>query len=117
MSIGGEHGVKARTQPDSKRNVAMSAAPLYQANGLARGKGLDSSPVPRRRGVLLLTDVVILGLTGSGVYAASSGFMPVAAAVSLIAFLVGLMVLFTASYVAYGRAVRRGRHRRRNLTP
>jgi hypothetical protein len=56
-----------------------------------------------RRGVLLITNVVILGLMGSGLCAASAGHMPVAAVVPILVFQAALIVLFTSSYVASRR--------------
>jgi len=53
-----------------------------------------------RRGVLLITNVVILGLMASGLFAVVAGFMSVRAGVPILALQVSLMVLFTLSYVA-----------------
>ncbi len=53
-----------------------------------------------RRGVLLITNVVILGLMASGLFAVVAGFMPVRAGVPILAFQVTLIGLFTLSYVA-----------------
>ena len=62
----------------------------------------DRRPV-ERRGVLVITIVVILGLMGSGVFALSAGFMPVRATVALLAFQIGLIALFAGSYAASRR--------------
>ena len=59
----------------------------------------DRSPVARR-GILLITNVVILGLMASTLFAASVAFIPVSAAVPMAVFQLGLLVLFTSSYVA-----------------
>ena len=56
-----------------------------------------------RRGVLLITNVVILGLMASGLFAVSAGYMPVAAVVPILVFQAALIVLFTSSYVASRR--------------
>ena len=53
-----------------------------------------------RRGVLLITNVVVLGLMGSGLFALSAGYMPIAAGLPVLVFQGLLIVLFTSSYVA-----------------
>jgi CHASE2 domain-containing sensor protein len=57
-----------------------------------------------RRGVLLITNIVILGLMASGVFAVAAGFMSPAVAAPILVFQVSLIALFTSSYV---RSVRR----------
>ncbi len=59
----------------------------------------DRRPV-ERRGVLLLTCFVVVGLMGSGLYALSTGFMPIATGVTLLVFQGLLVVLFSSSYFA-----------------
>ena len=56
-----------------------------------------------RRGVLLITNVVVLGLMGSGLSAMSAGYMPIAAGIPVLVFQGLLIVLFTSSYVASKR--------------
>lgn len=57
----------------------------------------DREPVPRR-GVLLITNGVILGLIACNGFAVKAGYMPFAAGASMVAFLILLFVLFTGSY-------------------
>ena len=59
-----------------------------------------------RRGVLIITDVVILGLMASGLLAVSAEFMSLVAAAPILVFQVLLIVLFTSSYLG---SVRRDR--------
>ncbi len=56
-----------------------------------------------RRGILLLTIAVVLGLMGSGLFALSTGFMPMATGVPILFFQGLLIVLFSSSYVASRR--------------
>ena len=65
----------------------------------------DREPV-ERRGVLMITVFVILGLMGCGLYAVSAGCMSRAAAGPILAFQVLLIALFASSYVASTRNVR-----------
>ena len=58
----------------------------------------DRRPV-ERRGVLMITNFVILGLMGSGLYAVSAEFMSLAAAGPLLTFQALLIALFASSYV------------------
>lgn len=53
----------------------------------------------QRRGVLIITDVVILGLMASGLFAVSSGFMSLGSVAPSLVFQVLLIVLFTSSYL------------------
>lgn len=62
----------------------------------------DRKPV-ERRGVLLITDVVILGLMASGLFAVSADFMSLTSVVPMIVFQMLLIVLFTSSYIASRR--------------
>jgi len=59
-----------------------------------------------RRGVLLITSVVILGLMASGLFAVSAGFMSFTGVAPILVFQVLLIALFTTSYVG---SVRRDR--------
>ena len=63
----------------------------------------DRKPA-ERRDVLIITNVVILGLIGSELYAVSAGFMSHAAAGPVLAFQVLLIALFTSSYLASARS-------------
>jgi len=63
----------------------------------------DRKPV-ERRGVLMITVVVVLGLMGSGLYAISAGFMSLAAAGPILVFQALLLALFASSYVASARS-------------
>jgi hypothetical protein len=63
----------------------------------------DRRPV-ERRGVLMITNFVILGLMGSGLYAVSTEFMSLAAAGPLLTIQALLIALFASSYVASGRS-------------
>jgi len=63
----------------------------------------DRKPV-ERRDVLMITNVVILGLIGSNLYAVSAGFMSHAAAGPVLVFQVLLIALFTSSYLASVRS-------------
>lgn len=62
----------------------------------------DRNPV-ERRGVLMITNVVILGLITSALFAAKSGFMSLATVVPLIGFQIALIMLFTSSYMVSRR--------------
>ena len=57
----------------------------------------------KRRGVLLITNVVVLGLMGSNLFALSAGYMPVAAAIPILVFQGMLIALFTSTYLASKR--------------
>lgn len=59
-----------------------------------------------RRGVLIITNVVILGLMASGLFAVSSGFISLGRVAPSLVFQVLLIVLFTSSYLG---SVRRER--------
>ncbi len=83
-------------------------APYRYAMGLAGSLMLgwtilllwaDRRPV-ERRGVLMITNVVILGLMVSGLYAVSAEFVGIASGVSLLAVEAFLLLLFAASYLA-----------------
>jgi hypothetical protein len=56
-----------------------------------------------RRGVLVITNAVILGLIASDLFAVFAEFMPIRAALPLLVFLAVLIVLFTFSYIASAR--------------
>lgn len=60
-----------------------------------------------RRGVLLITIVVILGLMATGLRAVAVGFIHGSAMAPLIVLQIGLIALFTASYLASRGASRR----------
>ena len=62
----------------------------------------DRNPV-ERRGVLLITNVVILGLIASALFAVSADFMSLATVVPLIGFQIALIALFTSSYIVSGK--------------
>ena len=64
----------------------------------------DRKPI-ERRGVLLITNLVVLGLMCSSLFAVSAQFMRLAAAGPLLAFQALLIVLFTSSYIVSGRSV------------
>jgi len=69
----------------------------------------DRKPV-ERRGILMITNVVIVGLMGSSLFAVSAGFMPPVAVVALFVLQAVLIVLFTSAYVA---STRQGSARKR----
>jgi hypothetical protein len=56
-----------------------------------------------RRGVLMITNAVILGLMISGLFAVFAEFMPIRAALPLFVFQAALIALFTFSYIASAR--------------
>lgn len=56
-----------------------------------------------RRGVLLLTCLVVLGLMLTVVFAMSSTYMPVVPGMSVLVFQAGLIALFASSYFASRR--------------
>ncbi len=60
-----------------------------------------------RRGVLLITIVVILGLMATGLRAVAAGFIHGSAMTPLIVLQIGLIALFTASYLGSRGASRR----------
>jgi len=66
----------------------------------------DRKPA-ERRDVLVITNVVILGLMASGIYAVSSGFAPLSSMAPMLIFQGTLIVLFTSSYM-----ISRGRESR-----
>lgn len=68
----------------------------------------DRRPL-ERRGVLMITNFVILGLMASGLYAVSAEFMSLTAAGPLLVVQALLMVLFASSYVASRRVGTEGR--------
>ncbi len=53
-----------------------------------------------RRGVLIITIMVIFGLASSGVFAVTSGFMPHKRLVPLLLFQLLLVLLFIVSYLS-----------------
>ncbi len=57
----------------------------------------DREPV-QRRGVLLITSGVILGLVACNGFAMKTGYMPKVAGLSMVFFLIVLFALFTGSY-------------------
>ena len=59
----------------------------------------DRKPV-ERRGVILITVVVIIGLMGSSAVALWVGFLPAGSVVPMLVFQAGLIALFIYSYVA-----------------
>ena len=67
----------------------------------------DRRPVDRR-GVLLITNVVILGLVASDIAAVLAGFVPFTSMAPLLAFQVILIVLFGGSYAIARHYVSRG---------
>jgi hypothetical protein len=67
----------------------------------------DRKPV-ERRDVLLITNVVILGLMASGIYAVSSGFAPLSSMAPILIFQGMLIMLFTSGYMLS----RGGKHER-----
>ena len=67
----------------------------------------DRRPVDRR-GVLLITSVVILGLVASDIAAVRAGFVPFTSMAPLLAFQGILIVLFGGSYAKARHYVSRG---------
>lgn len=55
----------------------------------------DRRPV-ERRGILAITIVVVLGLMGCSLYAVSAGLAPWSRMIPMLAFLAGLIALFSA---------------------
>ncbi len=68
----------------------------------------DRKPM-ERRGVLLITNLVVLGLMCSSLFAVSAQLMGPAAAGPLLAFQAVLIALFTASYIVSGKSVPKGK--------
>ena len=62
----------------------------------------DRKPI-ERRGVLLLTCVVVIGLMGSGIFAMLKGFIPIPAGSSVLGFQALLIALFSTSYYSSKR--------------
>ena len=58
----------------------------------------DRQPVDRK-GVLAITNIVIAGLFGGGIYASCQGLVPWSKMVFLLGLQAALVVLFTISYV------------------
>jgi len=58
-----------------------------------------------RRGVLMITNLVIVGLIGSGIYALYSGFATSSSMAPVLVIQVVLIALFTYSYTIAGRDV------------
>ncbi len=65
----------------------------------------DRRPV-ERRGILVITNIVLVGLMGCALFALAAGFMPARSVVALLLFQGTLFVLFMASYVASRRGER-----------
>jgi|GEM_PF-3841180 len=55
-----------------------------------------------RRGVLMIANLVLLGLFGSGIYGLYSGFARPTMMITVLAVKLLLIVLFTSSYVISG---------------
>jgi len=66
----------------------------------------DRAPM-ERRGVLVLTVLVVLGLAANEVQSVLAGFLPIERAAAVWAFQALLAVLFLGSYLAASRAARR----------
>lgn len=84
--------------PETPYRYAMALAGSLMLGWTLLLLWADRRPADRR-GVLLLTDVVILGLMGGGVYAVAAGFMPLDSAIPILVFQTALFVLFTFSYI------------------
>jgi len=62
----------------------------------------DRRPV-ERRGVLLITNIVILGLLATDIAAVRAGFTSLASMAPVVVLQVVLLILFSASYLRAGR--------------
>ncbi|HEY0590866.1 MAG TPA: hypothetical protein VGF40_03805 [Thermoanaerobaculia bacterium] len=57
----------------------------------------DRQPI-ERKGILVITNVVVVGLFLSGVYASYEGLVPISRMAFLLCLQLGLVILFTVSY-------------------
>jgi drug/metabolite transporter (DMT)-like permease len=86
-----------RYVPETPYRYAMGLAGSLMLGWTILLLWADRRPV-ERRGVLIITIIVILGLMGSSVFALSAGFMPARSVVPLLAFQIALIALFSASH-------------------
>ena len=91
-------------QPDVPYRYAMAMGGALMLGWTVLLLWADRKPV-ERRGVLLITDLVILGLIGGSLFAWCAGFLPAGAAIGMVAFQAALIVLFTACYLASRKEV------------
>jgi hypothetical protein len=92
-----------RYVPETPYRYAMGLAGSLMLGWTILLLWADRRPV-ERRGVLIITIVVILGLMGSSVIALSAGFMPARSVLPVLIFQVALIAIFGSSYVASRRA-------------
>jgi hypothetical protein len=92
-----------RYLPETPYRYAMGLAGSLMLGWTILLLWADRRPV-ERRGVLVITIVVILGLMGSSVFSLSAGFMPARSVVPVLIFQVALIAMFASSYVASRRA-------------
>jgi hypothetical protein len=92
-----------RYVPETPSRYAMGLAGSLMLGWTILLLWADRRPV-ERRGVLIITIVVILGLMGSSVFSLSDGFMPGRSVVPVLVFQVALIAMFAFSYVASRRA-------------
>jgi drug/metabolite transporter (DMT)-like permease len=86
-----------RYLPETPYRYAMGLAGSLMLGWTILLLWADRRPV-ERRGILIITIVVILGLMGSSVFSLSAGFMPARSVVPLLAFQIALIALFSASH-------------------
>ncbi len=84
--------------PDVPYRYAMGLAGSLMLGWTVLLLWADRRPV-ERRGVLPLTNLVILGLLATSLFALRTGFLPPAAGWTIAALQVGLVALFTGSYL------------------
>ena len=87
-----------RMIPEIPYRYAMGMAGSLMAGWTILLLWADRKPV-ERRDVLVITNVVILGLMASGIYAVSSGFAPLSSMAPMLIFQGMLIALFTSSYM------------------
>jgi hypothetical protein len=92
-----------RYVPETPYRYAMGLAGSLMLGWTILLLWADRRPV-ERRGILIITIVVILGLMGSSVFSLSAGFMPARSVVPVLVFQVALIAMFASSYVASRRA-------------
>lgn len=92
-----------RYVPETPYRYAMGLAGSLMLGWTILLLWADRSPV-ERRGVLIITIVVIFGLMGSSVFSLSAGFMPPRSVVPVLVFQVALITMFASSYAASRRA-------------
>ena len=102
QAIVGQPSPLTHYMPETPYRYAMGLAGSLMLGWTILLLWANRDPVARR-GVLMITNAVILGLMASILSAVFAGFMPVRSALLLFVLLAALIVLFTFSYIASAR--------------